>query len=49
LFGTIFLEKLTSIDDRGQTGHVIAPSRPHALDSAAAACLGRAMPHASPG
>jgi len=41
------LEKRSSIDDRGQTHRVNALPRPHALDSATAAGLGRATPHAS--
>jgi len=38
-------KKLPSIEDRGQTDRVLP--RKHALDSAAAATLGRASPHAS--
>jgi len=42
------LEKLSSIEDRGPADRVAALPRPCALDSAAAAGLGRATPHASP-
>jgi len=36
------------IDDQSQTDRYSALSRPHALDSIAAAGLGRATPHVSP-
>jgi len=38
-----------TLEDQGQTDHVTALPRPHALDSSSAAAgLGRAAPHASP-
>jgi len=40
--------KLSLIEDRGLSDSITALPRPHALDSAAAAGLGHAAPHASP-
>jgi len=42
------IKKLPSIGDRGQTDRVTTLPFPHALDSVAAAGLGRVAPHASP-
>jgi len=41
-------EKLSLIEDRGQTDTVTTLPRPHALDFTAAAGVGRATTHASP-
>jgi len=39
-------KKLSSIKDRGETGHVTTLPRPHPLGYAAVAGIGRFTPHA---